>query len=121
MRGENMATTWHVIDNRLTHDDLPEPLTALMSEPYLPFWWYVENDRPRTSALPEPVYRGAFCNCTKLATAHIPESVKYIGPYAFRNTALTKVKIASDCVFSSTSFPEECVIEFYESEVENSG
>lgn len=149
-----MSALWTVDDNRLTHADLPEPLTAIMSEPYPPvwwyvdgeklthnglpepltsimqppyplFWWYVDNGRLVNSNLPAPVHRGAFANCTLLETAHIPESVKSIGEYSFRNTALESVKIASDCTYSVTSFPEDCEIEYYsdpenESEGDNS-
>lgn len=113
MRGENMATTWHVLDNRLTHDDLPEPLTALMSEPFLPFWWYVENDRPRTTALSDPIIMGTFANCTNLETIDIPETVMEIADYTFWNTKLTSVKIHPNCVYYEHSFPTNCTIRFY--------
>ena len=57
---------------------------------------------------------GAFCNCVNLENVSIPESVNYIGPYAFYNTKLKKIKIASNCVYYDTSFPRDCEIEFYE-------
>lgn len=57
---------------------------------------------------------GSFCNCVNLENVTIPESVNYIGPYAFYNTKLKKVKIASDCKYYDTSFPRDCEIEFYE-------
>ncbi len=53
---------------------------------------------------------GAFANCTDLRKIVIPESVKFIGKNAFRNTKLTSVKISSDCVYSPTSFPDNCRI-----------
>ena len=109
-----MSTLWTVIDGRLTHDDLPAPLTATVQPPYPPFWWYIDNGRLTTNTLPAPVQRGAFAHCTLLETAHIPESVKSIGEYSFRNTALSSVKIASDCTYSTTTFPVDCEIEFYE-------
>lgn len=109
--------TWHVINNKLTHDDLPEPLTGnYIQAPYPPFWWYVENGRLKTPGLPAPAHTGAFYGCSQLATAHIPKSVKRIGEYAFAGTALTKVKIASDCTYYPTSFPDGCEIEFYPDE-----
>jgi hypothetical protein len=53
-------TTWHVINNKLTHDDLPEPLTGkYISEPYPPFIWYVVDDdfgeRLYHNGLPDPI------------------------------------------------------------------
>ena len=105
---------WTVSDGRLVHDDLPErPTGNYIQPPYPSFWWYVDNGRLVNSNLPAPVHRGAFANCTLLETAHIPESVKSIGEYSFRNTALSSVKIASDCTYSVTSFPENCEIEYY--------
>lgn len=111
---------WTVSDGRLVHDDLPEPLESVMSEPYPPFWWSVSGGKLTHPGLPAPVMRGAFAHCKNLDTAHIPESCKQLGTHTFRGTALQSVKIASDCVYSTTTFPEECEIEFYEdSEVEN--
>ncbi len=57
---------------------------------------------------------GAFYNATNLIEVQIPETVKSIGRFAFANTNLNKVKIASDCVYYDTSFPRDCEIEFYE-------
>ena len=104
---------WYVDSGKLTNSNLPEAISNVMSPPYLPFWWYVDNGRLVNSNLPAPVLRGAFANCKSLDTAHIPESCKSIGAYAFRNTALESVTIASDCTYSATSFPEDCEIEFY--------
>ena len=56
---------------------------------------------------------GAFANDTSLAKVVIPQSVKFIGENAFRNTSLSSVKISSDCVYSQESFPDGCKIEFY--------
>lgn len=105
--------TWKIENNALTHDDLPAPLTGYIVEPYPPFVWYISNGRLTTANLPAPVLRGAFANCTALDTAHIPESVKLIGDSSFRNTALASVTIASDCTYSSTSFPDGCEIHTY--------
>lgn len=109
--------TWHVINNKLVHDDLPEPLTGkYISEPYPPFIWYVNNNKLTTSNMPPVVPQGAFCNCTSLTKATISPTVKYIGEYAFYNTALRQVRIASDCVYYPTSFPPNCEIKFYNQE-----
>lgn len=56
---------------------------------------------------------GAFANTVNLRYIRIPETVKRIGEYAFRNTALTSVTIARDCEYYPTSFPDGCVINFY--------
>lgn len=56
---------------------------------------------------------GAFKDAVNLTRADIPQSCKKIGKLAFANTALKKVKIAADCEYSPTSFPEGCEVEFY--------
>ena len=116
MRGDIMSALWTVENNRLTHADLPEPITNIMSEPYPPFWWYISNGRLTHTGLPAPIGAGAFFGCSNLKKVHIPESVKSIGAYAFAGTALTSVKIAGDCTYSSTSFPDGCTISFYPEE-----
>jgi hypothetical protein len=115
-----MSATWTIEDNRLTHDDLPAPLEHIMAEPYPPFWWSVRGGRLVHTGLPAPVLRGAFANCVSLDTAHIPHSCEEIGKYAFRNTALDTVTISEECTYSATSFPDDCTVEFYESEDDNS-
>lgn len=60
-----------------------------------------------------PVYIGAFENSEILTKVKIPPTVKTIGQKAFKGTALTSVKIASDCTYSEESFPEGCAIEHY--------
>lgn len=57
---------------------------------------------------------GAFYNATNLIEVQIPETVKSIGRFAFANTKLKKVKIASNCKYYDTSFPRDCEIEFYD-------
>ena len=56
---------------------------------------------------------GAFENAEKLRKIVIPESVKKIGSSSFSGTALKSVKIASDCEYSESSFPDGCKVEFY--------
>lgn len=104
---------WEVEDGKLTHDELPAPIDATFSYPYPPFWWYVSNDKLTNIDLRSPVLCGAFLNCTQLNKVEIPASVKYIGEYAFYNTALTTVTIARDCTFFPTSFPPRCIIQYY--------
>lgn len=62
---------------------------------------------------------GAFCYATNLQEATIPESCKYIGEFAFRNTQLKEVTIASDCTYYPTTFPDGCIIRFYGEEITN--
>lgn len=59
------------------------------------------------------VLMGAFANAYELKKVSIPKSCKKIGRYAFRNTKLTSVTIASDCTYYDTSFPDGCVVNFY--------
>ena len=56
---------------------------------------------------------GAFANSINLKKIVIPQSVKFIGKNAFRNTSLSSVKISADCTYGSESFPDGCKIEFY--------
>ena len=62
----------------------------------------------------EVIKLGAFCNDNSLSLVSIPRSVKKIGRFAFRNTALTSVMIADDCEYYDTSFPENCTINYYD-------
>lgn len=110
-----MAVVWYLDGNELTNEYLPSPVTGtLMQDPYPPFWWYVEDERLQNRFLAEPSAQGAFYDCTQLKKVEIPETVKYIGEYAFANTALTTVKIARDCTFFPTSFPPRCIIQYYD-------
>lgn len=56
---------------------------------------------------------GAFANAVSLTQISIPRSCKKIGRFAFTNTQLSSVTIASDCTYYDTSFPEGCVVNFY--------
>lgn len=105
--------SWYIENRRLTHADLPELLPRL-SPPYPPGIWYIENGRLTHSRLPQLIVGGAFSGCASLTQVSIPRSVKSIGDNAFAGTALTRVRIAQDCTYSETSFPEDCVVEFYE-------
>lgn len=68
---------------------------------------------PLMLCLPVLAHTGAFMDCANLSYVEIPHSCKSIGRYAFAGTALKKVKIAADCTYYDTSFPEDCEIEFY--------
>ena len=57
---------------------------------------------------------GAFANSINLKKIVIPQSVKFIGENAFRNTNLSSVNLASNCTYSLESFPDKCKVGFYE-------
>lgn len=61
----------------------------------------------------EPPQGGAFEDAAALSAVRIPPSVKTIGPTAFKNTALQRVRIAADCTYDETSFPAGCVVTRY--------
>ena len=106
---------WYVQGTRLITEDLPNRIDLYMSYPYPPFWWYLDTtiNKLKNSGLPSVSKMGAFCNCANLQTATIPKNVKYIGDFAFNDTGLTEVTIASDCTYKDTSFPDNCTINTY--------
>jgi len=109
------ATSWYLNeDDIITADIIPRPID--WAQPYpLGKWYLDENDILKCSGIPEALidYQGAFNKCTKLVKVTIPKTVKSIGKWSFRETLLTSVTIASDCTYYDTSFPENCVINFY--------
>ena len=66
------------------------------------------------NCLPEIDNLGAFANANNLTYISIPPSVKKIGRYSFRDTQLTSVRLARDCEYFPTSFPDNCEIFFYD-------
>lgn len=106
---------WYIEDNALTHLLLREMVPTLVP-PYPPGFWYVEDNQLKQDGLLDMVYMGAFYGCTNLRTATISPTVKSIGDYAFANTGLTSVTIASDCTYYPTSFPPGCTVNRYPEE-----
>jgi hypothetical protein len=98
-------------------DFLPGSIESPLSPPYPLSLWRISATKefgyPYHELLPEVPLLGAFANAVNLKTVRIPETVKTIGRYAFRNTQLTSVTIASDCEYYDTSFPDGCIINFY--------
>lgn len=85
-----------------------------IAEPYPKGVWRVTDTGILTQELlTEKIDFGAFANAHNLRQVSIPKSCKKIGRYAFRNTQLSSVTIARDCVYYNTSFPEGCVVNFY--------
>ena len=108
--------------------DYPVPTKSLpvpdssFTKPYPASLWRIDeaNDGvPYTALMPDILYYepaqtlGAFEDAVSLASVHIPITVKTIGATAFKGTALQRVKIAADCIYSEASFPEGCVITRY--------
>lgn len=132
---------WYVKDNELTCDNFYTTANSEVTKPYPKSYFMVGHDGNITSELlpdlqhkptrplaqwyidptlgiacwgqPEPIPRGALTFATNLTSCMIPTTVKYIGKNVFRYTKLQEVTIASDCVYFSTSFPENCQIHFY--------
>ena len=78
--------------------------------------WVIGENGLQTKSMPDPIYLGAFANQPTLINVSIPSTVKSIGRYAFYNTGINHVTIASDCHYYATSFPEGTIVEFYEDE-----
>lgn len=95
-------------------DQTPEVLAFDYDDPPVAMW-RLADDIIINGLLPEPLVddQGAFNKCLNLVYVEIPESVKSIGRYSFRETALSSVKIASDCTYYETSFPAGCTIKHY--------
>ena len=75
-------------------------------------WQQKKGELPYTLFAKEKLF-GSFCYAMNLTSIQIPKSVKKIGPYAFTYTSLKEVTIASDCTYSETTFPKDCIINFY--------
>lgn len=87
-----------------------------MKNPYPAALWRIDSlspNMPYHELMPVEKPVGAFMNAVNLEHVRIPETVCKIGRYAFAGTALSKVRISSECEFFKTSFPENCLIEFY--------
>lgn len=85
-------------------------------------YWVISGGELKNKNAPDPIYLGAFANEPTLISVTIPKTVKQIGRYAFYNTGINHVTIASDCHYYATSFPSGTIVDFYEeSEGENNG
>jgi hypothetical protein len=115
---EGYHSPWYIDDNgELTHTDFPEVPDKAFQLPLPKSAWRTdnqyENGYPFNMLMPEVPAVGAFANASNLTQVSIPQSVKYIGREAFRNTKLKNVRIASDCTYFDTSFPDGCIINFH--------
>lgn len=99
---------WRIKDNEIeTNIFIDSPELFETSAPAAV--WRIQNNELSINTI-EPLKLGAFTNATNLKTVSIPNSVKKIGRFSFSNTKIKTVKIADDCEYYSTSFPEDCVI-----------
>ena len=82
---------------------------------------YVENFKCASSGVSSVILaesvreieNGAFSGNSTMKYAYIPPRVKEIGTNAFSGTSLTTAKIAYDCDYKTSSFPDGCNINFY--------
>lgn len=81
--------------------------------------WVIGTDGLKTKNMAETIYLGAFANNPGFYQVTIPKSVKSIGRYAFYGTRIDWVRIARDCKYYPTSFPEGCLINFYDDDEES--
>lgn len=102
--------------------DVPDVTTMLLIEPVPEY--VLRITAGANEGLPYtvlPWQNGAFMDAAQLTKVRIPSSVKRIGELAFSGTRLKTVKIARDCEFSETSFPEGCEVTYYTSDGSYSG
>ena len=105
--GYPRKSNWRILTPEITSPPFPDAASKIIpgvnqGYPVKPIW--------------SQKYLGAFANAAELTGVVIPESVKYIGWYAFRNTKLVNVTVAADCVYYPTSFPDGCTVSFYQFE-----
>lgn len=75
--------------------------------------FYTFENYPEMKDTKYSLISGAFANNLNLSKIVIPSSVSFIGDTAFKNTALSSVKIAENCTYGDESFPKDCKIEKY--------
>ena len=106
--------SWYIINGELTNTNFIDGIQYAVTQPYPQELWRIGTGGILThELLSDKVDLGAFANATNLRQISIPKSCKKIGREAFRNTQLTSVTIASDCVYYPTSFPDGCVVLYY--------
>ena len=110
---------WYENENGEPQNDFLEEIPEnAFTKPFPSSLWRIDqnvNDGLPYHEILESVYDlGAFANAVNLRKVSIPKTVKKIGRYSFKNTKLKSVKIAKDCIYYPTSFPENCKIEFYD-------
>lgn len=106
--------SWYMNENNTVKSGLLSQ-TLEWGKPYPYGKWYRNAESKLTSrGLPDTIANSAFEFAEDLEYVSIPKSCKYIGKYSFRYTGLKRVRIAEDCTYFPTSFPEDCEICFYD-------
>lgn len=106
-------------DDVLINSGMCEEIDSeLLVYPFPASFWELDGNSLEMFMLPEQPAEGSFMDCTSLEYVSIPESVQYIGKYAFTHTSLTRVRISRTCTYYPTSFPPGCEIWFYGDEME---
>lgn len=107
---------WYLNDDDiLTAAGIPDRLPWTKPYPYT-MWYIDDTEILLNSALPEPLFftDGAFKDSVNLKYIKVPPTVTNIGPYSFANTGLTLVQLPTGCIYSETTFPPGCEIQFYD-------
>lgn len=88
---------------------------VVVFQPPLPSGMFLQNSGTYpTIGVDDVVPVGVCLGCSSLTSVTLPKSIKRISDYSFWGTSLKTVTIPSDCVYYEHSFPEECVISYYE-------
>ncbi|MDE6500464.1 MAG: leucine-rich repeat domain-containing protein [Ruminococcus sp.] len=107
---------WRISGDVPTHKVYPQIPEKPIAKPYPFALWRIDtrvSELPYHELFPIEIPAGAFMGVKSLEYVRIPETVRKIGRYAFADTALKKVRISPDCEYYETSFPKNCIIEFY--------
>ena len=115
----NMSDWYMNSDDIVSNDIIPTPIGWQAPYPFSVWYFDEELDHVFNSMIPLPLVApvpqtGAFMDCSNLHYVRIPRSVAEIGSSAFAGTSLTKVCISRHCRYSPGSFPNGCIIIFYE-------
>lgn len=106
---------WYPDNGDVIHGGELDYTTPCFSPPYPYVFWFPTNTPDVThSFYYNYTPMGAFVGCPNITKVSVAKSVKRIGEIAFRDTSITSVKIAQDCLYiPETTFPEDCEVTFY--------
>lgn len=94
--------------------DVSSKLVIVFQSP-LPSGMFLQNSGTYPARGGDTIVPVGVClGCSSLTSVTFPKSIKRISNYSFWGTMLRTVTIPSDCVYYEHSFPEECVISYYE-------
>lgn len=102
---------WEITNGQITNGNfIPMPELYDTQPDVL---WRIEDNNLFNKLAPQTTNFGAFAHATRLQGISIPKSCKYLGEESFTESGLTSVTIASDCEYSTNTFPPQCVVNFY--------